>query len=49
LHASAAVTPSRVTSAWCIASVITAVCFAALITSSAIIASSAQENVSPTT
>jgi len=38
-----------VTSSWCIARIITAVCPAALITSSAISASAAHENVSPTT
>jgi len=49
LQASAIVQFSRVTSAWCIASVITAVLFARLITSRAINASCAHEKVSPMT
>jgi hypothetical protein len=48
-HASATVQSSRVTSALCIASVITAVFCARRITSSAMSASCAHENVSPTT
>ena len=49
LQASATVHSSRVTSAWCIASVITATLPAFLTTSVAMSASCAYENVSPIT